>query len=143
MIRDLQLYRRLLGQARGYWPHVLAILVLGLCATPLTLLVPLPLKIAVDCVLDRKPLPPLLANLLPAAWAGSPAALLSLGAGLLVGIALLNQLVSTSASLLRAWTGQRMVLDFRARLFRGAQRLSLAYHAVSYTHLTLPTILRV
>src|SRR6266540_2295556 len=128
MTRDLHLCRRLLGQARGYWPHVLTILLLGLCSAPLALLVPLPLKIAVDCVLGKEPLPPAIGALLPAAWAGSPAVLLSLAAALLVAIALVNQLVSSSASLLRAWTGQRMILDFRARLFRRTQRLSLAYH---------------
>ena len=44
------LYKRLLCQARPYWAHIGGILLLGLLSTPLALLTPLPLKIAVDSV---------------------------------------------------------------------------------------------
>ena len=44
---SMTLYRRLLAQARPYWPHVLAYLLLSLLATPITLLAPVPLKVAV------------------------------------------------------------------------------------------------
>src|SRR6476659_7374372 len=47
----LTLYRRLVAEARPYWPHTLAYLLLSLLATPLALLAPLPLKIAVDSVI--------------------------------------------------------------------------------------------
>ena len=53
----LTLYRRLLRQARPYWAHIAGILLLGLLSTPLALLTPLPLKIAVDSVLGSQPLP--------------------------------------------------------------------------------------
>ena len=44
-------YQRLLRQARPYWLHIAGILLLDLLSTPLALLTPLPLKIAVDSVL--------------------------------------------------------------------------------------------
>src|SRR5215207_7931053 len=42
---------RLILQARPYWAHVAGFLFLSLLATPLALLAPLPLKVAVDCVI--------------------------------------------------------------------------------------------
>ncbi len=46
--RDLALYGRLFLWARPYWPHLAGVFLLSLLATPLALLVPLPLKIALD-----------------------------------------------------------------------------------------------
>src|SRR5207249_4335833 len=48
---DVVLFRRLLSQARPYWPHVAALFLLSLLSSPLSLLTPLPLKIAVDSVI--------------------------------------------------------------------------------------------
>jgi len=41
--RDLALYGRLFLWARPYWPHLAGVFLLSLLATPLALLVPLPL----------------------------------------------------------------------------------------------------
>src|SRR5205823_3123650 len=69
-----------------------------------------------------------LAAALPAGTGpGSPLALAAV-AGLLVLTAALAQALSFAAALLRNATGERLVLGFRAKLFRHAQRLSLAYH---------------
>jgi ATP-binding cassette subfamily B protein len=125
---DLRLCGRLLRQARPYWPHIACILLLSLLTSPLTLLAPLPLKIAVDSVLGSLPPPHFLALLLPADTAPGGGAILALAAGLLVVIALLHQLLNLGGALLRSHTGEKLVLNFRARLFRHAQRLSLAYH---------------
>jgi len=46
----------------------------------------------------------------------------------LVAIALVSQLKELGVSLLRAYTGEKLVLGFRTRLFCHVQRLSLAYH---------------
>ena len=51
----LTLYSRLILQARPYWSRVCGYLVLSLLATPLALLIPLPLKIAIDHVLQKIP----------------------------------------------------------------------------------------
>jgi ATP-binding cassette subfamily B protein len=125
---DLRLLRRLLQQARPYWPHLAAILALDLLATPLALLTPLPLKLAVDHVIGAAPLPPLVAGLLPAAVEQSRLALLGVVAALQVAILLLLQLRELGWYVLRARAGEGVTLAFRTRLFRHAQRLSLALH---------------
>src|SRR3989337_2244574 len=50
---DRRPVQRLLAEARPYRSHLVATSLLGLLATPLTLLVPLPLKIAIDSRLFR------------------------------------------------------------------------------------------
>jgi ATP-binding cassette, subfamily B, bacterial len=125
---DFILYRRLIGQARPYWPHIVGVFLISLLSSFLTLLTPLPLKIAIDSVIGSHPIPGHLDALLPAAVTRSDTALLVLAAGLSVAIALLGQLQELGGSLLRTYTGERLVLDFRAHLLRHAQRLSLSYH---------------
>ena len=68
-----ELYRRLLLEARPFWPHISVIFLLSLFSTPLSLLAPLPLKIAVDSILGSHPLPPVLRSVLPADFARSGA----------------------------------------------------------------------
>jgi len=124
---DMALYRRLLRQALPRWLLILGIFVLDLLATPLALLTPVPLAIAVDSVLGGKPLPGILGRWAPAGTFSSQSVLI-LAAVLLVAIALLGQLQSLGSSLLRTIAGERLTLDFRSQLFRHVQRLSLAYH---------------
>jgi ATP-binding cassette subfamily B protein len=126
--RDRQLYGMLLREARPYWPHLAGIFVLSLLAAPLALLLPLPLKIAVDNVLGQHPLPPVLQALLPEGVALPRTSLLLLAAGLVLAIGLLVQLQGLGSWLLETYTGERLVLGFRARLFAHVQRLSLSYH---------------
>ncbi len=124
---DQSLLQRLLRQARPYRLHVLGILMLDLLSTPLALLNPVPLKIAVDNVLGSAPMPSWLELWLPAVARFQSARLL-LAACLMVALALLRGLQGLASSLLRAYTGEKLVLGLRAQLFRHAQRLSLAYH---------------
>src|SRR5436309_9988583 len=128
MMGDVVLFRRLLSQARPYWPHVAALFLLSLLSSPLSLLAPLPLKIAVDSVIGSHPLPHVIAPLVPEAIAHSPAVLLAIAVGLLVAVALLRQLQGLTNTLLQAYVKEKLVQNFRARLFRHVQRLSLAYH---------------
>lgn len=125
---DWALYRRLLGQARRYWPHLAALFALGLVTTPLALLTPLPLKIVVDSVLGSRPLPGVLETTLPVAVTRSATALLVVAVGLLVAVAVLSQLQALATTLLRTYVGEQLVLAFRARLLHHVQRLSLSYH---------------
>jgi ATP-binding cassette subfamily B protein len=97
-------------------------------STPLALLGPVPLKIAVDSVLGTDPVPAILKPIVPAGAQDSTSSLLVFAAVLVVVIALLAQIHSMATSLLRSYTAEKIVLEFRARLFRHAQRLSLAYH---------------
>ncbi len=130
---DLALFRRLLQQARPYWVHVVGIFLLGLLATPLGLLTPLPLKIAIDSAIGTHPLPRFLNRVLPASATRSPAAVLAIAVVLLLGIAALENLFALANSFLRTWTAEKLLLDFRARLFSHLQRLSLGYHDVKGT----------
>jgi len=123
---SIAIYRRLLREARPYWRHLAALFFLNLFSAPLALLIPLPLKIAVDSVIGSKPISGIVANFLPAAI--SKATLVVFCAAFVVAIALLNHLQAMTSSLLRTYTGEKLVLAFRAKLFRHAQRLSLAYH---------------
>jgi len=125
---DLGLYRRLLRQARSYWPHVVGVFALGLLASPIALLTPVPFKIVVDSVLGAQPLPPLLQALVPATVGSSAAATLALAIGLLLAVTALGQVQSLATTLLRTYIGERLVLDFRSLLVQQVQRLSLSYH---------------
>jgi ATP-binding cassette subfamily B protein len=127
--RDLDLYRRILIKARPYWLYILVIFVLSLLSTPLTLLTPVPLKIVVDNAIGSEPLPRFLETVLPSFIDTSSTALV-LAVGLLLGITLLSQLRGLGHSLLRTYTGEKLILSFRSELFRHIQRLSLSYHDI-------------
>jgi len=124
--RDLWLYRRLVRLARPYWAHIAAFGLLSLLATPLALLTPLPLKIAVDSALNSHPLPRLFRVFSPATPSHNSALLLAVG--LLVAVAVVSQLQGLAVSLLRTSTGERLLLELRSEIFRHVQRLSLLFH---------------
>jgi ATP-binding cassette subfamily B protein len=123
-----ELYRRLWREVRPYWAHLLAAFLLGLLSAPLALLTPLPLKLVVDSVVRSHPLPPLLNALLPAALPRNPSTVLAVAVALVLAVTLLTQLRDFAAALLTAYTGEKLVRGFRAKLFRHVQRLSLSYH---------------
>src|SRR5947199_5297886 len=122
------LHWRLAQQARPYWPHLTGIFLLSLLSSPFALLGPLPLKIAVDSVLDHRPLPRFLEAWLPQGLTQSPTGLLVLAVGLLVSVAVLTQLRDFVNRLLTAYTGEKLLRGLRAQLFRHVQRLSFSYH---------------
>ena len=117
--------RRLIEHLRPQWHWLGLIVLVDLLAAPLALLAPLPLKIAVDNAIGGEPLPTWAASWLPT---GAGGVALALAVALVVGLALLGQLQRNGAWLLQAWTGERVVLAFRAELFRRVQRLSMTYH---------------
>jgi ATP-binding cassette, subfamily B, bacterial len=103
-------------------------LALSLISTPVALLTPLPLKIVVDSVLGDKPLPGFMQPVVPGFITGSKGMILILAVALVVIVALLAQLREICSLMLSTYTGEKLVMDFRARLFRHAQRLSFSYH---------------
>ncbi|HWP58458.1 MAG TPA: ABC transporter ATP-binding protein [Candidatus Acidoferrales bacterium] len=125
---SLELYRRLFSEAKPYRWHIGGILFVSLLSTPLSLLVPLPLKIVVDSVLGSHPLPASLEALLPEKISRSADALLLFAAGLTIGIAFFIGLQRVATLWLRVYTGEKLTLAFRAKLFRHVQRLSISYH---------------
>jgi ATP-binding cassette, subfamily B, bacterial len=128
-----RLYRQLLLEARPYWPHILLLSLVNLLATPIALLAPVPLKVAVDSIAGSAPLPRFYRALVPAPLLQSVTGLVVFTAALLVVIGALDELQSFASWLLDTYTGERLVLDFRARLFRHMERLSLTYHDTAGT----------
>ncbi len=107
---SLRLYWHALKQVRPWWPGQGAVLALGILWTPISLLVPLPVKI----ILERDgpgPLPSWLAWL-----PGGPEAALGVALGLSVGITALVLAHNTAEWLLRESLTERVVRDMRRRL---------------------------
>ena len=125
---DITLYRRVLEQARPYRLHFALLFGLGLLASPIALLTPVPLRILVDSVIGARPVPSLLRAVLPATAVATPGAVLVVALGLLVLVAALNQAQQLAGTLLRTWVGERLVLNIRSRIVDHVQRLSLIYH---------------
>ena len=123
------LMRKIVKIARPCWPHLSGIALLCLLSTPVALLAPMPLKIAVDCVLGNRPLPAWL-HLFPwpERWFSAANGGLVICATLLIVIALLNCFQSLASWLLSTYTGEKLVHDFRGQLLFHAQRLSLSVH---------------
>jgi ATP-binding cassette, subfamily B, bacterial len=130
---DNRLLRRILSEVRRYWPGILATLLLDLAATPLTLLAPVPLKIAVDSVVGHRQLPAFLAAVLPDQAQRSPGLLLVSVALLQVTVLFLTQAQGAAAEVVSTTVGERLTLSFRSRLFQHAQTLSLAFHDATGT----------
>lgn len=122
------LLRRIFAETTGYRWHIAGIAALGLLGTPLALLGPVPLKIAVDSVVGSAQPPAFVTAILPESAESSTSAVLAVAAILVVVIALLSAIQSTAKYVLETYTGERITLRFRARLLEHAQRLSFAFH---------------
>lgn len=127
-INALRIYSRILGEARHYWLHLVGMLALGFVATPLALLTPLPLSITFDSVLDSRPLPNFLKLIVPDTLEQSAHGRLIFAIMLLFAVAILVELQKLSSDFLATYSGEKIRLIFRTKLFRHLQRLSLAYH---------------
>ena len=125
---DLALVLRVLREAHSHRWHIGGIVVLSLLAVPLALLVPLPLKIAVDSGIGSEPVPGFVSALVPTAATASSEAVLGLAGLMLLLVALLTQLQSVSTAVLQTYTGERLLLRFRGKLLQHLQLLSLGYH---------------
>ena len=120
--------RRIVGEARPFRRQIAVVALLDLLATPLLLLTPIPVKIAVDSVLGDRPLPGFLQPVVPDAFEESSFRLLIVAAVLQILIVLLGEGQQVAVYVLRTVTGERMTVRFRARLFRHVQRLSMLFH---------------
>ena len=127
-LSSVEVTRRLLAEGRAYWPHLAGKFAVNFLTTPLALLTPLPLKIAVDTVIGTEALPGFLRKAVPDAIAESDAAVLLLAAGMYLTIAFLKQVQALGSYALYTYTGEGLVLSLRRRLLEHAQRLSLAFH---------------
>src|SRR5881397_158243 len=118
--------QRALEDLRPYLAPLTVLLLVSLLAIPITLIVPLPIKILVDSFLGSQSLPGYLTILVGSQFSKSFAIWLAIS--MLLGTAVLTWLLN----LVNVWysnkVGNRMTLDVRARLVRQMQRLSIAYH---------------
>jgi ATP-binding cassette, subfamily B, bacterial len=122
------LSRRLYREAKPYRMHIIGIFFLDLLATPLALLIPIPLKIAVDSVIGSEPVPGILKTLLPDVMISTQFRLLLTVAAFEILIVLLIQLQELASYVAHTYSGEKMSIGFRARLFAHSQRLSFAFH---------------
>jgi ATP-binding cassette, subfamily B, bacterial len=123
-----KLYRRLFLEIRPYFLHLAGILFVSFLSTPLALLTPLPLKIAVDSVIGSHPVPTFVQTILPNALARSPDGILVFIIAFTIIIAVVSGLQRLASSWLRTYTGEKITLALRTKLFRHVQRLSVSYH---------------
>jgi ATP-binding cassette subfamily B protein len=120
--------KRAVRQMRPYWGLVSCIVLLDLISIPLALLLPLPLKIAVDTLTGSRSSRWLCAWLLPDRWLKWDMTPLIFAAVLLLAVYLLQHAVGFCDWLLRTYTGEKLVLSFRSQLFAHVQRLSFSFH---------------
>ena len=125
---DLALFRRLASEARPYRLHIAVIFLVSLLSAPLALLTPVPLAITVDSVIGNRPLPGFLDAIVPFGLGDSQDGILIFAAALFLAVAVLTQLQMLGGTVLKTYTGEKLVLRFRSKLFQQSQRLSLAYH---------------
>lgn len=123
----------MLGYALPHWKCLAYIAGLMFLSVGLEALVPWPLKVLVDSVLQGDPLPEKLRWLEELPAAGSPLGLVAWLAGATVLVYLLNQTSYTIRTYLEAGVGVRMAMDLGADLFDRLQRLSLRYHGRQMT----------
>src|SRR5437879_10242496 len=125
MLRSRHVQRTLEDLRPYLWPLIVLLLV-SLLAIPITLIVPLPVKILVDSVLGSQSLPGYLTILVGSQVSKGFAIWLAIS--MLLGTAVLTWLLNLVNVWYSSKVGNRMTLDVRARLFRQMQRLSIAYH---------------
>ncbi len=124
---DGEVLRQLWSHLHGWRRWLLVVLGLDLLSTPLSLLAPVPLAVAIDSALGKKDLPAFL-GWLPAAVSDSTLSLLVFAGLMLVVVAILAGLVSWASNLVKLWTSERITLDLRGRMLAHAQQLSFRFH---------------
>jgi ATP-binding cassette subfamily B protein len=114
-------------ESRSCWLHLLGIAGLSLVSTPLALLAPVPLKIAVDSVLSERPLPGIFTRFfIP--YVGIRMSGLIAAVAFMLLLAAVSNLQGLAAWFLQTKTGEKLVWDFRAKLLAHVQRLSISFH---------------
>ncbi len=118
---------RVFRYLKPHWRLAAASIVVTMLSAAAALLTPWTLKIVVDHVLERQPLPPILARALGTVGTDRISLLVIAVCGGLAVTLLLNSLHVVS-NYINTRIDQFITLDFRSQMFLHAQRLSLAYH---------------
>jgi ATP-binding cassette subfamily B protein len=122
------LLRRVGAQVRPLRRQIITLFVVDLVTTPIAILAPIPVKIAVDNVIASRPLSGLSSKLFPSVLTGSDTGLLVAASILLLLLVLLGELQGLASYVMRTKIGERLTLGFRSALFLHAQDLSLSFH---------------
>jgi ATP-binding cassette, subfamily B, bacterial len=125
---ERRLYRRIFEETRGFRPRILVLAGVGLLSTPLALLMPMPVKIVVDSVLDDRPLPGPIDWALPAAITDAPGVLLVFAAALQVAVVAALYVQAAANLVLMTSVGEHITLRLQSRMLDHVQQLSFAFH---------------
>jgi subfamily B ATP-binding cassette protein MsbA len=132
-----RLIRELLGPYRSWLAIILGAMVVE---TAMSLAAPWPLKIVIDSVLGRHPVPGWIARILGAEAASNRLAVAGTAAAGVVLIAALGALASYVDNYYTESVGQYVARDLRSRVYHHLDRLSLAYYDTQQTGNLLSTI---
>jgi ATP-binding cassette, subfamily B, bacterial len=124
----LQLIRRIFIHARPYWLSMIILFVLTLLATPIALIKPLGMKIIIDSAFGSEKLPGFITMFFPRDFDYTFQPVVIIAVGLIILIAIIENINGYILWLLSTYTGEKLVLNFRILLFNHVQRLSIAYH---------------
>lgn len=119
---------RFVRQVKPYSGLLACIIFLDLLSVPFALLLPLPLKLAVDSLTGQGSPGRLVGRFVPGSWMQWDQVPLAFAVSLMIAIYLVQHAVTFCNWLLRTYTGEKLVLSFRSRLFGHVQRLSLSFH---------------
>src|SRR5437879_2864953 len=102
---------RLLAEGRPYWPNLVAAVLLNLLASPLELLMPLPLAMIVNSAAGSDPFPKFVRGYVPQALPRSGPSLIGFAIALLIVVALIVQLHKLVSAILVSYTGEKLLLS--------------------------------
>lgn len=119
--------------ARSHGRGIMLVILLVNLGVALEVLMPWPLKLIVDNVLTRQPLPNLVSWIAFLPGKGSTSALLAWFATATVILYLVRQIVRIALAYLQTGVGLRMTYALGADLFEHLQRLSLRFHSKART----------
>lgn len=125
---NITIFKRTIKEARPYWLHISIIFLLTLLTIPIALIKPLTLKVLIDNGFGNHPIPGYIKVFFPSNYEFTFFSIVAIAAGSVIVIALVEQAIMITSWILSTFTGEKLVLDFRTRLFNHIQRLSLAYH---------------
>jgi ATP-binding cassette subfamily B protein len=123
-----KLIKKILLQARDYWPHLSALFILSLLIIPVTLLKPYALKLLIDSGFGAQPVHSFIKIFFPSGFEFGFTSVVFTSVGMVILMELFHNILIFISWLLSIYTGEKLVLNFRTSLFNHIQRLSLAYH---------------
>jgi ATP-binding cassette, subfamily B, bacterial len=122
------LLKRVLRMVRPFWKYLIVLFFFSFLSTPLAVLTPIPLKLIIDNAFGYQAMPEGLKFFFPHDFNFSVGTVITTAVAMVVVIEILKQLQGLVSWLLQTYTGEKIVVNFRALLFNQVQKLSLAYH---------------